>query len=295
MWHAGERRLQESAGTAARMAVIGPRVVRDHMPAQHQAFFAQLPFLVVGSVDARDDAWATLLAERPGFVRATTPTSLEIHARPDPGDPAGDGLRPGHAVGLLGIELHTRRRNRANGQLRAGDDDALHVAVTQSFGNCPQYIHLRDAAWVDDDPRAGEVEVADALDVHARATIAQADTFFVATWAERDDRREVDVSHRGGAPGFVQIDGDDRLVIPDYSGNQFFSTLGNIACNGRAGLVFVDFATGDLLQLTGDARVILDDPAIDAFAGAERLWTFHPRRLVRRRAALPLRWTARRG
>src|SRR3546814_14766932 len=63
-----------------------------------------------------------------------------------------------------------------------------------------------------------------------------------------------DVSHRGGRPGFVRVTEDDGrsvLTIPDFSGNQFFNTLGNIAINPRAGLLFVDFATGDLLTLTG--------------------------------------------
>ncbi|MBW8860077.1 MAG: pyridoxamine 5'-phosphate oxidase family protein, partial [Caulobacter sp.] len=68
-------------------------------------------------------------------------------------------------------------------------------------------------------------------------------------------------------------------------------TLGNILLNGKAGLVFVDFERGDLLQMTGEAEVVLDSPEIAAFQGAERLWTFRPRRVVRRRNALPLRWT----
>ncbi|MFX5747684.1 hypothetical protein ABTE19_22425, partial [Acinetobacter baumannii] len=42
--------------------------------------------------------------------------------------------------------------------------------------------------------------------------------------------------------------------------------------------------------MTGQAEVILDSPEIAAFEGAERLWTFRPQRIVRRRAALVLRW-----
>jgi ferredoxin-NADP reductase/predicted pyridoxine 5'-phosphate oxidase superfamily flavin-nucleotide-binding protein len=129
------------------------------------------------------------------------------------------------------------------------------------------------------------------LDANARALIAQADAFFVATYADRETRRQVDVSHRGGKAGFVRIGQDSVLTIPDFDGNLFFSTLGNILLNGKAGLVFIDFATGDLLQMSGDAEVILDSPEIAAFQGAERLWTFTPRRIVRRRNALALRWT----
>lgn len=298
-WHPGETAIQEQVGVAARMAEVGRRVVRDVMPAQHRAFFAQLPVLVAGSVDGQGDAWATLIAGAPGFVAAPSPKLLTIAARPDPRDPASAGLREGDAVGLLGIELHTRRRNRVNGVLRGSTDGELRVAVEQSFGNCPQYIQLRDVVALGDplgDPQhafAGTVEESGDLDAAARATIEAADTFFVSSYAEQDGHRQVDVSHRGGKAGFVRVAADGTLTIPDFAGNLFFATLGNILLTGRAGLVFADFATGDLLQLTGDAEVVLSSPEIAAFQGAERLWTVRPRRVVRRRGALPLRWSLR--
>ncbi|MCX4194322.1 pyridoxamine 5'-phosphate oxidase family protein [Methylobacterium organophilum] len=294
-WHAGETSIQESVGAADRMAVIGQRVVRDFMPDQHRAFYAQIPFIVLGSVDRQGDAWATLLAGRPGFITSPSATTLDIAARPDPADPASEGTRAGDAIGLLGIELSSRRRNRVNGLVRSTDGGVLHFDVDQSFGNCPQYIQLRDMTFVGEPgvPVPVSAEESAELDASARALIAAADTFFVASYADREGRRQVDVSHRGGKAGFVRVAADGTLTIPDFAGNLFFATLGNILLNGRAGLVFTDFETGDLLQLTGDAAVILDSPEIAAFQGAERLWTFRPRRVIRRRGALPLRWTFR--
>ncbi|WP_420968844.1 pyridoxamine 5'-phosphate oxidase family protein [Bradyrhizobium sp. B120] len=291
-WHAGEMAIQQKVGVAEKMAAVGQRAVRDFMPDQHRDFFAQIPFIVVGSVDRRGDVWASLLAGRPGFIASPTPSSLEIDARPEPSDPASEGMREGDAIGLLGIELHTRRRNRANGLLRASSGKALSFELDQSFGNCPQYIQLRDFTFVREpaEPFKGEIEESTTLDQAARDTIAAADTFFVASYAEREDRRQVDVSHRGGRAGFVRVAADGTLTIPDFAGNLFFNTLGNILVNGKAGLLFVDFETGDMLQLTGDAEVILDSPEIAAFQGAERLWSFRARRVVRRRGALPLRW-----
>ena len=135
------------------------------------------------------------------------------------------------------------------------------------------------------------VELA-SLDPRARELIAQADTFYVASYVEDGDgSRQVDVSHRGGKPGFVRIDVDGTLTIPDFSGNLFFMTLGNFLVNPKAGLLFIDSETGEMLQMTGEASVILDSPEIAAFEGAERLWTFKPRRIVRRPDALPLRWS----
>lgn len=294
VWHAGETAIQRSVGAVDHMAMLGQRIVRDHMPDQHRAFYAQIPFVVAGSVDPCGTPWATFLIGGPGFISSPDPGTLRIGVSPDPGDPASAGMGDGAAIGLLGVELHTRRRNRVNGRLTTAAD-GLSLKVDQSFGNCPKYIQLRDFELVRDprEPFVGEVRTGATLDEPARAIIERADTFFVASYAEREDRRQVDVSHRGGRPGFVRIGEDGRLTIPDFAGNHFFATLGNILLNGRAGLVFVDFETGDVLQLTGDAAVVLESPEIAAFRGAERLWTFRPRRVVLRRGALAMRWTMR--
>lgn len=293
-WHEGETFIQRKLGVAERMEAVGQRAIRDHMPDQHRDFYAQLPFIVLGSVDPAGDPWATLLVGKPGFLSSPTPTRLGIAAHADPGDPAGEGMRNGDPIGLLGIEMHTRRRNRMNGFVTV-DGSGFRVDVDQSFGNCPRYIQLRDVDYARDpaEPFTGMVENLPQLDERARAMIVEADAFFVATYADRAERRQVDVSHRGGKAGFVRVAEDGTLTVPDFNGNLFFSTLGNIVLNGKAGLVFVDYGSGDMLQMTGDAEVILESPEIAAFQGAERLWTFKPRRILRRAGALALRWSFR--
>ena len=292
-WHAGELAMQRSAGSAEKLATRGHLLLRDHLIDQHRQFYPLLPFVVAGAVDRQGDAWATILAGQPGFLQSPDPHRLSIAAARDPNDPADAGLNDGDAVGLLGIELHTRRRNRLNGLVRRMSAQAFDVDVRQSFGYCPQYIQLRDFTFVRDP--AGSAGAAptglDRLDDRARAMIAAADTFFVASYIdEAEYGRAVDVSHRGGRPGFVRVGTDGVLTIPDFSGNRFFNTLGNLVANPKSGLLFVDFETGDELQLTGDAEVILDSPEIASFQGAERLWRFRPRRILYRPEALPLRW-----
>src|SRR5262249_13060279 len=155
----------------------------------------------------------------------------------------------------------TRRRNRLNGLVQRQDDGAFDVVVDQSYGNCPQYIQLRQFRFVRSpaEPASAAPRFLDRLDDRARAMIAQADTFFVASYVDREDgRRQVDVSHRGGKPGFVRIGEDGELTIPDFAGNLFFNTLGNLLINPKGGLLFTDFETGDLLQLSGNAEIILE-------------------------------------
>lgn len=294
-FHPGEVAMQTSIGVADRVEQLGKRMVRDFMLDQHREFFAQLPFLVMGAVDPQGDVWATLLAGTPGFVQSPDPRMLALTARPDPRDPASAGLHEGSAVGLLGIEFHTRRRNRMNGRIFYQGEEGFAVRVEHSFGNCPQYIQRR--SWqMARDPADGEAfpepQELGVSDPRVAAIINEADTFFVASYADDASGRHVDASHRGGKPGFVQVNARGALIVPDFSGNRFFNTLGNFVVNPRAGMVFADFATGDLLQLTGDVDVLLAPPDLGAYEGAERLWVVHPHRVVLRRGALPLRFAS---
>lgn len=299
--HEGEAALQERAGVRTRAEAAGRRVIRDFMPDQHRAFFAALPFLVVGSLDSDDRPWASILAGRPGFLGSPEPRTLTIDAVPAFGDPLGPALAAGAPLGLLGIEPETRRRNRMNGTVAGIADGCVTVRVGQSFGNCPQYIQARTPRLVAEPasvaaPRPVQ-RGSTTLSERDRRLVETADTFFIATAAPGarcgDPVRGVDVSHRGGRPGFVRVaetDGGAVLTAPDFLGNFYFNTFGNIALNPAAGLLFVDFESGDVLMLSGAAEVVWDGPEVAAFAGAERLLRFRLRASLRIEAAVPFRW-----
>lgn len=290
-WHAGEKQLQARVGVAEQMEVFGRKVIRDYLPEQHRDFYHQLPFVLIGTVAADGHAWAGVLEGSPGFAHSPEPRTLQLDVPLDPRDPCSTALQDGTAIGLLGIELHSRRRNRLNGQVFGCHAGGMSIAVDQAFGNCPQYIQLRQfqPPQVEVD-RHLPAEQSDRLDPRAGAMIARADTFFVASYVQlADGRRAVDVSHRGGQAGFVRVEGN-RLTIPDFAGNLHFNTLGNLLLNPCAGLLFIDFTTGDLLQLSGKTELTLEGEAIQAFQGAERLWHLEVEQVVQRPAALSLRW-----
>ena len=282
-FHEDERRAQALAGLRAERAAIRP-----FLPEQHRAFFPLLPYLFTATLDEAGAPVASMLWGPAGFVHSPDPVTLRIGALPASGDPAVTGFTAGQPIGLLGLDLTTRRRNRANGRI-AAIDDGITVAVAQSFGNCAQYIQTRTPA-----PRARAFhppETLSHLDAAARHVIAAADTFFVASRSRAGIETDggLDMSHRGGRPGFVAALGD-TLIVPDFRGNRFFNTLGNLLGDPRAGLLFVDFATGDLLQLQG--TVTIDWTASDTVvAGVQRSWRIAVERGWRRPAALPFAWT----
>ncbi|GIL39700.1 pyridoxamine 5'-phosphate oxidase family protein [Roseiterribacter gracilis] len=288
-FHAGEIEAQLRAGVQLRGAPI-----RDFMPDQHRAFFAMLPFVVIATNDAAGWPVASTLAGPQGFIASPDPQHLVIDAGPDAIDPIAPLLVPHAPFALLGIDLATRRRNRANGRVVARDEQGLQLEVLQSFGNCPQYIQGRQAYYVPP-AETSALERLPQLDEEALAQIRNADTFFVATsTATRSGPAfGADISHRGGRPGFVRIDDGNLLTIPDFRGNRYFNTLGNLLLEPRAGLLFIDFDRGDLLHVQGTTEILWDGPELDRIEGAERVWRVRVERVWRRRDAVPLRWVFR--
>jgi predicted pyridoxine 5'-phosphate oxidase superfamily flavin-nucleotide-binding protein len=283
-----------------RLEAVGRTVIRDHMPDPHRELFGKLPTLFVAAQDGNGQPWATLLHAPPGFVASPDPRTLRVHTRPAADDPVAPWLVAGAAVGLLGLEAQTRRRNRANGVVRSVDDDGFVVDVRQSFGNCPKYIHGRRpeplASWPVPPPAQ---RLGPGLDALSLALLRRADTVFIASasaaspGAARADG--LDISHRGGPAGFVAVAigaNGVRLTLPDYTGNFFFNTLGNLAAWPRAGLLVLDHDDGSVLQLAADATIDHRRPDPAAFPGAQRLLHLDLRGGWLRPQALPLRWSA---
>ena len=293
-FHAGEQAVQTRLGVRDVIEPWARKVVRGYLSDEHRAFYAELAFLVAAARDADGLPWVTLLVGRPGFVASPDTTTLAIGSAPAPGDALEHALGEGSDVGFLGIELATRRRNRINGRVSARGERSFEVAVDQAFGNCPQYIHERE--W-----RSAPAAATPARRSHTafspelRRRIERADTFFIASGHRGEGESEsfgMDASHRGGEPGFVRVEGDRLLVFPDYAGNDHYNTIGNLVLDSRAGLLFVDFERGGLLQLTGRVEIDWDSPALARFPGARRLVHFELDQAIELEQALALRWGA---
>ena len=269
-FHRGELEAQRLAGVAGNSGAI-----RDFMPAQHRLFFEQQPYVLAATLDADGAPRAGVLHGAPGFIHTPDDKTIVLNA--------ASTLGAGRPAGLLGLDFATRRRNRANGIVRSNDGGRLVIDLRESFGNCPQHIAVRDIRSVPPQP-SSSLQFDRLDDAAGRALIAQADTLFVATGSAAHG---VDIAHRGGPPGFAAIDGD-TLVVPDFKGNRYFNTLGNLLLDARAALLLIDFANGAVLELRGRASIAW---ASDAAGG--RSWRFACERGTLTRSALPLRWDRR--
>lgn len=297
-FHYGEQTLQSRVGKRDKMEVFGRKAIRSFMPEPHRAFYSKLPFIMVGSVDNEGWPWASIIPGKPGFIQSPSETTLEIRTQVIKGDPINKSLKiSGTQLGLLGIELNTRRRNRVNGRISQLGENRITFKVDQSFGNCPQYIQHRSVDYIYNIGEVGpnyKKQRFTNLDKSASSLIESADTFFVSSYIQVGERSEVegvDISHRGGRPGFVKID-KNTLTIPDFSGNNLFNTLGNFLINPKAGLIFIDFTTGEILMLTGTVELLWDQlDEISYFKGAQRAWKFTLQYGIKLKDALPFRST----
>ena len=94
------------------------------------------------------------------------------------------------------------------------------------------------------------------LDKHGRHFIEKSPFVMLAT---RSASGQIDVSPRGGAPGFVAILNDRTIVIPDFKGNNRLDSLNNIIETGQAGLLFLIPGMDETLRVQGLAHLSTDE------------------------------------
>ncbi|MGE3957401.1 MAG: pyridoxamine 5'-phosphate oxidase family protein [Vicinamibacterales bacterium] len=278
-FHHGERTIQELAGERSQ-AILNGRVIATTIPAAARPFVRQQSYVALGWRDGSANAWAALVVGQPGFVScdgAGTVVTIQPSVAAGALGTFYDDIQVNDALGMLFIDLGTRRRLRVNGVVERSTNGELRVAVEQAFPNCPKYIQRREG-----------VETAQVVSSRTRSTglgapaglaawLSRADTAFLAS-AGPDGR--VDCSHRGGTRGFMRMDGD-AVLVPDYPGNSMFCSLGNMSVEPRAGLVIVDFEAQQQLHLSGDASVEVSTAERTGLTGGTgRWWRLTPRRWV---------------
>jgi ferredoxin-NADP reductase/predicted pyridoxine 5'-phosphate oxidase superfamily flavin-nucleotide-binding protein len=341
-FHKGEMALQHGAGPGVHESVMSyaPKVIRPYMPDQHRDFYQDLPFIVAAARDGDGSMWATLLLNESvidsknknknktsngvrAAVASPDPVTLQLPARLVPGDALDTSAwgKHGMDLGLLGIDFSTARRNRVNGWVNADDSDSkfLSMHVTQSFGNCPQYIPSRQwwtpnpatttSVLPNDDKKEAESTASSftsplrsgSLYPEQIRLLEQAETILVATGYRGGDgdgndddvRYGNDASHRGGSAGFLQVSADGTTItMPEFKGNNHFNSLGNLLLDNRMGITVPLLEQGGMLQLTGTAVVDMDmTRAAALYPGALRLVTFTVAQVNQVPAGtLPIRW-----
>jgi len=274
-FHEGEQAVQARANVGEMSRTLG-NAIKTQIPEGALNFIAQQSIAAVGSIDPRGQVWASILFGKRGFLRALDTQTLELDMRKtglSADDPLWSNLKTNTQIGILLIDLGSRRRLRVNGNLHTSAGDNYRISVKQAYPNCPKYIQRRHLIITNRQTKKpiNPTLHGTRLNTDQISLLENTDTFFVTS---AHPNRGVDASHRGGQPGFIQVLNNRLLRIPDYAGNNMFNTLGNFHSYPYAGLVIIDHQANRLLQLTGTTETEwhLSDPNDDS--STKRHWTF---------------------
>lgn len=252
-FHAGEIEIQRRAGVRESARRVG-RIVAAGLPDGIGEELASHRLAVAASLDGQGRVHASVLDGPAGFLERVDGELLRVAARLPPDSALARDLAERPEIGLLAFDPTRRRRVRLNGRAHLLPGGLL-VRVEQAYGNCTKYIQRRRLVAEVASPAPGAGPVAATLTSAQAAAISAADTFFIASGHPGEG---ADASHRGGRPGFVEVRSPARLAFADYAGNTMFNTLGNLLAHPRLALLFLDFASGDALEVAGAARVAAD-------------------------------------
>ncbi|UPG96470.1 pyridoxamine 5'-phosphate oxidase family protein [Luteibacter aegosomatissinici] len=289
-FHEGEREVQIRAGEAGiadrNIAVMSDTVIGGARP-----FIAKQFMVALGSVDASGNVWASLLFGKPGFAHTTDGKAIDIDvpaAYRDTDEPLWNNVMTRKDVGMLFIEVGSRRRYRVNGTVSRLDEAGMQVSIREAYPNCPKYIQRRHLRALGEPSAHAQTASGTVLRGTVESIIRDADTLFVAS---HHPETGADASHRGGDKGFIHIVDERTLRIPDYPGNSLFNTWGNFSVDPHAGLCIPDFANGRLLQLTGTVAMQWDqDDQAGETGGTRRYLQFNVERWILRDSIPKAEW-----
>lgn len=274
-YHKGEIAIQEAVGERAQ-ALMNSVVIKDEILTGAINFIERQPLMVLATENANGQLWASMLFGKPGFIRALSTKELLVdllQAKEIDGDPFLDNLAGNPRIGALLIELDTRRRLKINGRVARQNEQEILIAVEESFPLCPKYIQRRKVRLPEDGlphKQSPELATGTSLGAEELELIANCDTMFSAT---SNPQGNLDISHRGGKPGFVRAIHATRLRVPDFAGNSMFNSFGNLQLNDRAGVIMLDFAGRQCLQICGGATVLLaQSDTQNETGGTNRFW-----------------------
>jgi NAD(P)H-flavin reductase/predicted pyridoxine 5'-phosphate oxidase superfamily flavin-nucleotide-binding protein len=278
-WHSGNQKMYSLMHAPSRENPSSPFLTPGG------AYLLQsAPLLALGTLDADGNPWTTLWGGEPGFSRSLENSIIVIKQLVDRAhDPVVhallgeqqdgeivDGQGKEQWISGLAINLQARKRVKLAGRWVGGaiiqngstGEETSEVAeiqmamkVDSSLGNCPKYLNRKTIIPANASP----VLVSDVLPFSPQALqlLSKADLFFITSSTVGP---HMSTNHRGGPPGFVRVISNTpdstTLAYPEYSGNRLYQTLGNLQMSPRAGCVFPDFETGDVLYMTANAEIL---------------------------------------
>lgn len=275
-FHPGELFVQKMIGVD-HLAQRLERGISNTLTPGVQQFISNQTSIFISTLDKNSNIWTSIVLGESDFITTIDEVTLRLDltkVSSTQEDIFFKNIISSTHIGILFIELSTRRRFRVNGNIFKKTDSEYHISVDQAYGNCPKYIQRRVKITSNQNTNQVQLYQGNLLSPIEINIIEEADTFFVGS---SNKANHLDTSHRGGNKGFVQFINETTLKIPDYPGNNMYNTLGNFVERSNASLLFIDFETNSTLQLNGIASLLFYQQGKKALldsGNTGRFWTF---------------------
>ena len=283
VFHKGQLAVQKIAGEEE-IAIQRIPMIKDSLHPRSIPFIEHQVLAFPGSEDSTGAIWLSLLVGERGFISIPSVQEIKFDLTKITStkeDIFFTNIETNPTVGLLFHEASRRARYRAWGEAHKNGTE-ISITIKMGYPSCPKHIQ-REIIEIPDDiaPIPPKYDKGTTLGTYEYEWISSAHTFFIGTQTKKGD---IEASHRGGDPGFIEILENGHLRVPDYLGNSMFSTLGNIYENPKAALLFVDYEKGETLQLSGTAELQFNQNTGDDFyksGETGRFWTFETKQWIR--------------
>ena len=241
-YHTGQLLIQAEANTtevAGKLAFwVGPII----------EFVSGSDLILLAVLDRDGMLRFTVLSGKPPLVASITAKD-GVHFR-FLLDPINDESSTGFYGGLA-ISMANARRVRINGQL-IRNKTGTELAPKETFTLCKKYIAPTIA--LGDQHHLGPVS-RDQISINdpwLNNVVTKSETAFLASISP-DERP--DVAHRGGPPGYLNLDpAKQSLSWQEFVGDGIFKSAGNIRATGKLTLLIPDFESGNGIEITGQGE-----------------------------------------
>lgn len=211
-----------------------------------RAIFAAAPVVAVGTRTG-----TVLAGGSPGVVRAESDTVLSV--------PLDDVPGPGEGVSMLFLLPGLGETFRCNGTAEGTRDGRVQVRLTEGYVHCARCV-MRSELWTAvPDPVAVTPPAAGPLAAQGVAGFLATSPFAVVSSHDGDGHG--DTSPRGDRPGLLRVLDGDTVAFAERRGNRRADTLHNLMRCPEVSVLAVVPGRGDVVRLTGTARVDVD-PAL---------------------------------
>lgn len=283
VFHEGQLAVQRITGEEE-IAKMRIPMISSMLHPRSIAFIEHQVLAFLGTEDATGALWLSLLVGERGFISVPSLQEIKMNLaqiKSSKEDIFFQNIKTKSTVGILFHEAARRARYRAWGNVQETEGH-LSFDIKMGYPSCPKHIQ-REQIEVSEKPvdLSPQHVNGTTLGEEEKAWILGSHTFFITTQTKKGD---IESSHRGGDPGFIEILENGSIRVPDYLGNSMFSTLGNIYENPKAALLFIDYTKGETLQLSGIAELQFDQNSEkDFYTSGEtgRFWIFQTKQWIR--------------